>query len=258
MFANHDVDGQDLVNLALYQMVHPKVYNYEVCAYIHNHNLANPLYSQFQISWAALWLGLFWKAASSTSDLAYSLANLFKHYKYWNQAFHDGIARESTRDLIDINESGYRLNSQNRSFGKVTREKRCNVPGKYKHGNIGVNLLMAISGDERVSLSFLLHKCYTAGRGKSVVLLWFYAQFMQLVSGKPSWARISDHDGQLEHSQASNYHSFDIFMWALCCVLSTVLVLLRISHPASGRLHLGETSGCWSGRALMRIQTPKK
>jgi hypothetical protein len=49
------------------------------------------------------------------------------------KSFPDRIAGESTQDLIDIDESGYRLNSHNCSFGKVTREKRCNVCGKYKN-----------------------------------------------------------------------------------------------------------------------------
>ncbi len=67
------------------------------------------------------------------------------------------------RDLIDIDEIGYRLNSQNHSFGKVTREKSCDARGKYKNDDGGVNLLMAISGDERDGHSFLLHKCYNKG-----------------------------------------------------------------------------------------------
>jgi hypothetical protein len=48
---------------------------------------------------------------------------------------------------------------------------------------------------------------------------------MQLVGGKPSRVQIVVQDGQLEHSQASNDHLFDIFLRSLCYVLSTVLVL---------------------------------
>ncbi len=95
--------------------------------------------------------------------MAYSPVNLFKHHEYWSQAFPDGVAGESMCDLIDIDESRYRLNSQNHSFGKVTREKRCDACGKYKNGNGGVNLLMAILGDERDGHSFSFHKCYTKG-----------------------------------------------------------------------------------------------
>jgi hypothetical protein len=46
---------------------------------------------------------------------------------YWNAAFPDGVSGESTRDVIDIDESNYKLESQNRKFGKVTGEKRCDA-----------------------------------------------------------------------------------------------------------------------------------
>jgi hypothetical protein len=46
---------------------------------------------------------------------------------YWNAVFPDGVSGESTRDVIDIDESNYKLESQNRKFGKVTREKRCDA-----------------------------------------------------------------------------------------------------------------------------------
>ena len=79
------------------------------------------------------------------------------------------------RDLIGIDEHGYMLNSQNLSFGKVTKEKRCHARGKYKHDNGGVNLLMEISGVERVGHSFSFHRCYTEGGGGSIALLGFHA-----------------------------------------------------------------------------------
>ena len=68
---------------------------------------------------------------------------------YWNAAFSDGVSGESTRDVIDIDESNYKLESQNRKFGKVTREKRCDARGKYKKGAGSVSLLMAILGVTR-------------------------------------------------------------------------------------------------------------
>ena len=57
------------------------------------------------------------------------------------------------RDLIGIDGRGYMLNSQNRGFRKVTKEKRCHAHGKYKHDNGGVNLLMEILGDEMRGLA---------------------------------------------------------------------------------------------------------
>ncbi len=87
------------------------------------------------------------------------------------------VAGDSTRVLIDIDESGYRLNSQNCSFGKVTREKRCDARGKYKNGEGGVNLLMAILGDERNGHSFSFHKCFTKG---GMDLLRFFDFMLEL------------------------------------------------------------------------------
>jgi len=81
----------------------------------------------------------------------------------WNAAFSDGVSGESTRDVIDIDESNYKLESQNRKFGKVTWEKRCDARGKYKKGAGSVSLLMAISGDKRAGEAFSFHRCFTEG-----------------------------------------------------------------------------------------------
>ena len=79
---------------------------------------------------------------------------------------------------MDIDECGYGLNSHNHSFGKVTREKRCNACSKYKHGHGGVNLLIAILGDERVGHSFSFHSiCCTNG---GVDLFCFYDFMLEL------------------------------------------------------------------------------
>jgi hypothetical protein len=70
---------------------------------------------------------------------------------------------ESTRDVIDINESNFKLETQNQKFGKVTRERRCNAWGKYQKGTGTVSLLMAISSDERVGEAFSFHGGLTCG-----------------------------------------------------------------------------------------------
>jgi hypothetical protein len=63
-----EVNGLDLVNLALFRLVRPKAYLDEVHAYVHNRNPATPPYSQLQIVRAEHRLGLTRKAASSTSS----------------------------------------------------------------------------------------------------------------------------------------------------------------------------------------------
>jgi hypothetical protein len=85
---------------------------------------------------------------------------------YWNAAFPDGVSGESTRDVIDIDESNYKLESQSRKFGKVTGEKRCDARGKYKKGAGSVSLLMAI---------FFFPQCFTEGGTN----LWRFFNYMQ-------------------------------------------------------------------------------
>jgi len=69
---------------------------------------------------------------------------------YWNAAFPDGVSGESTpADVIDIDKSNYKLESQNQKFGKVTWERRCDARGQYKKGAGSVSLLMAILGVTR-------------------------------------------------------------------------------------------------------------
>jgi len=141
--SQREIHGQNLVNLAIYRMVRPKAYIDEARAYVHNQN-------------------------------AYFQLNLFKRQQYWHAEYPDGTLGESTRDVIDLNESNYKLETQTRKFSKVVREKRCNTRGKYKKGEGCVSLLMAISGDEGVGQSFSFHRCYTEGGTD----LWRFFNFM--------------------------------------------------------------------------------
>ncbi len=111
------------MNLSIYRMIRPKAYIDEVQAYIHNRNPANPPYSESQIVRADQRLGLKRKAASTTSNCTYFEINAFKWEQYWTAQYPDGISGESTRDIINLDESNYKLETQNRKFGKVTREK---------------------------------------------------------------------------------------------------------------------------------------
>ncbi len=117
------------------------------------------------------------KAALTTSGCAYLQVNLHKQFMYWNAAFPDGVRGESTRrDVIDtFDESNYKLESQNRKFGKVTWERRCDARGKYKKGAGSVRLLMAISGDERAREALSFHRCFTKGGTN----LWRFFNYMR-------------------------------------------------------------------------------
>ena len=82
---------------------------------------------------------------------------------------------ESTRDIVDFDESNYKLETQDRKNGKVSREKRCDARGKYKKGAGSLSLVMAISGDERAAQAFSFHRTYTEGGTD----LWRFYNFMQ-------------------------------------------------------------------------------
>ena len=79
-----------------------------------------------------------------------------------------------------MDESKFKIEDQNRKFGKVVRERRCDATGKYINGSDGVNLLMSISGDERVGQAFSFHRCYTEGNTD----LW---QFYNYIDDLCNW-----------------------------------------------------------------------
>lgn len=53
--------------------------------------------------------------------------------------------------MIDIDETGFTLQSQDRKRGEITKQRRADDLGKYKKGGGRINLLilMEISGDAR-------------------------------------------------------------------------------------------------------------
>jgi hypothetical protein len=143
-------------------MVRPHARLYEVQAYLHNRFPNNWPYSKSQILVRAKKrLGLSRKKASKTSQLAYSWDNLLKRQRYWGMAYPDDIAGEQTEDMIDIDEARFKLESADRSYAKVAREFRAKIRGKYKKGEPGSNLIMAISVDGNNPYSF--HRQYTEG-----------------------------------------------------------------------------------------------
>jgi hypothetical protein len=153
----------DLVNLALFWLVRPKAYLDEVSAYVRNRNPTTPPYSQSQIVRVEHRLGLTRKATSSTSDRAHLPLNMHICYLYLNAAFPDGVLGESTQDIIDLDESKFKIEDQNCRFGKVVREKQCNATGKYIDGLDSIDLLMAITGDEQEDQEFFFCRCYIEG-----------------------------------------------------------------------------------------------
>jgi hypothetical protein len=141
----------------------PKAYIDKVRANVHNRNPANPPYSQSQIVKAEQRFGLSRKVAYLPSNLAHSELNMHWHHLYHNTAFPDGVLGERMCDIIHLDESKFKTEDQNHKFGKVVREKQCDTARKYINRSQGVDLLMAISGNERMDQAFSFHKCYTEG-----------------------------------------------------------------------------------------------
>ena len=168
-----EISGEVLVQLALYRAVRPHSRIYEVKAYLSNRFPHIPPYSNSQIHRAEDRLGLSRKKASKTSQLAYTQSNLGKRKLYWERGYPLGIADELTENIIDIDEARFKLESADRSYGKVSREFRCNLKGMYKKGEPGSNLIMAILGDGNISYEF--HKQYTEGGTD----LWRFYCFMR-------------------------------------------------------------------------------
>ena len=159
--AEREISGEVLKQLAFYRAVRPHARIYEVKAYLTDRFPNIPPYSDSQISRAEDRLGLSRKKSSKTSKLAYSPTNLAKRRAYWECDYPAGIADQETSDVIDIDEARYKLESADRAFAKVAREFRANVRGKYKKGDPGTNLIMAILGDDDNPYSF--HRQYSEG-----------------------------------------------------------------------------------------------
>jgi len=171
--AEREIKGVVMFQLAFYRMVRPHARLYEVQAYLADRFPAiRPPFSKSQIHRAEKRLGLARKAASKTSQEAYTPINLAKRKMYWERLYPLGIAGEQTSDVIDIDEARFKLESADRSYGKVAREFRCSLRGQYKKGEPGSNLIMAILGDDNNPYSF--HQQFTEGGTD----LWRFYCFM--------------------------------------------------------------------------------
>ena len=179
--SRREITGDALVHLAFYRAVRPHARIYEVKAYLSNRFPNAPPYSDSQISRAEARLGLSRKKASRTSKLAYTTTNLRKRKLYWERGYPLRIADEETSNMIDIDEAGFKLESRDRSYGKVIREFRVNLRGKYKKGVSGVSLIMAILGDGNNPYSF--HRQYTEGGTDLFRFYWFMHDLIDDLNG---------------------------------------------------------------------------
>ena len=156
--SQREINGVDLVNLALFRIVRPKAYIDEVRAYINNRNPTQRPYSRSQVVRAEHRLGLWLKVGSTTSNEAYRPANVERRRAYWAEDYPVGMNDQDTSSVICIDEAGFKLESQDRHRGKATKQRRVDARGAFKKGGKNANLLMGISVD------FEYHETYTEGR----------------------------------------------------------------------------------------------
>lgn len=144
--AEREINGQALIDLALYRTIRCKAFGYEVLAFLFNRNPDVAPYSASQLSRAEKKLDLTTVAASTTANAAYLPINQEKRRMYWGEAYPLGIADVDLADIIDLDEMGLFLESTNRKFGKTLRGLRADDKGAYNRG-VKMNFLAAISGD---------------------------------------------------------------------------------------------------------------
>jgi hypothetical protein len=105
-------------------------------------------------------------------------ANLRKRELYWNAAYLEGIANQSTEDMIDIDEAKFKLKTQNRKRGKVIRERRVNAWGKYKRGGREQTTSWPFPGVDSRQTPFSFHKLYSEG---GTDMQHFYGFMVELI-----------------------------------------------------------------------------
>lgn len=146
--AQREVNGPELIQLALYRAVNPKAYASDIAAYLFNAGLTgNRPLSDSQINRAEKKLNLTRKKGSTTSFKAYHPRNIALRRMYFHSNYPMGIADINTHDLIDIDECGIELDHSNRKFGKTRTNSRCDAAGSYENCLPKQNTLAAISGD---------------------------------------------------------------------------------------------------------------
>ena len=145
--------GIDLFFLGFIRTIWPKISAAEINAFIFSAmggGEGNPdarFYHPSQISRAESRLFLTRTVGSTTAYAAMSPRNLQLRHNYWNLPYPYGIANILRKDIIDLDESGFFLETIDRKYGKSRVGRRVREIGPYGHSE-KFNLLMAISADE--------------------------------------------------------------------------------------------------------------
>ena len=144
--ATREVLGQALVRLALYRVVHPEAPMSHVRAFLFNMNPTMAPFCPAAIVRAEQLLDLRMKRSSTTCERAYWQLNLHKRDMFWDWTYPNGRVDVSTRDMIDMDQAGMKIEASNPRFGKAVSWQRCHLDGSYNRDR-KLNLMMAVSAD---------------------------------------------------------------------------------------------------------------
>jgi hypothetical protein len=171
---NHEAErkvlGEALPRLALYRRLFPEATIDHVRAWLFNMDPTIAPYSTFAIVEAEHLLGLRNKRSSTTCDRAFWPINLHKRELFWTANYLLGRANVSTRDMIDIDECGMKIEATNPRFGKCVSWERCWIEGAYNRDR-KLNLLMAISADPQLNMEW--HDIWPQGEGGTTVFRYY-------------------------------------------------------------------------------------
>ncbi len=183
--AEREVLGQPLVRLALYRLVHPEAPISHVQAFLFNMDPTAPPYYTASIHRAEKLLDLRRKKSSTTCERAYWPINLHKRDMFWDWDYPFGRANVHTRDMIDVDESGMKIEASNHKFGKAVSFHRCHIDGAYNRDR-KLNLIMAVSADPIYDMEWHEHWEQEEGGTNLYRMYTFFERIMeQLAVDRP-------------------------------------------------------------------------
>jgi hypothetical protein len=114
--------------------------------FIHNMDLTGVPLLPMAVCCAEHLLGLRQKASSTTCQRAFLSLNKHKRHAFWTFNNPFGRANVRTKDMIDVDEAGFKIENTNPSFCKTVPWLCCYLEGEYNQDK-KVNCMMAISAD---------------------------------------------------------------------------------------------------------------
>lgn len=142
---NH-LNGEYLEILKYYRLTYPKAYLTEVSNALLQLSSEPRIFHPSMISKAESALHLTWKRGSTAPRQQLSPEVVQRRENFFSQPPPLGIKGIPIGQLIDIDESGFNLQSTNRSYGKAFRGVRVIDRGNYSR-TAQWNLILAICGD---------------------------------------------------------------------------------------------------------------